>query len=392
MMKWFVLGIATLVSNAYAQKEQWLQYHTASQSASRGYRYVEVTTNAPPNLALPKLIAQPYFVRWTTPMDPSGGRWLCFDRSRKTGPYDRLYIDAKGDGRLDDKTPLASFSTDQLGSTSGESLYYTHFGPVKLVFKGEDGPVTYHLFLEFLKVSSSDTRVLVESGGYYAGDVDLGGKKRHIELIDNNVNGAFNDQGTNIRDCDAIDIQNDKIPRRYVGKLLELDNQYYRLEVARDGAFIKLQKADDIEFGQLKVPEAVSSLGVLGPNGNFIRKPVKGQLSLPAGQYAVQEWAINRKDNKGVEWQLQGSNFKSNSPALFEVVAGKPATLQIGEPFRLGMRANDGANPIGFNLDFLGRFGESVQLLKGSATPPGPKLTLASLKGTYRSTNSFEFG
>jgi hypothetical protein len=393
-MKWLVLGIAALVSNAYAQKEQWLEYHMLTQASSaRGYRYLDVTTNVPAGLALPKLNAQPYFVRWTTPLDPSGGRWLCFDRSRKTGPYDRVYVDTKGDGKLDGQSPLSSTSTDQLSSTSGGDAYYTHFGPAKLVFKGEDGPTTYHIHFIFMRISPTDTRMLVESGGYYAGNVDIGGKKRHVELMDVNVNGAFNDQGTDLRNSDAIELQGDKLPRHALGKLLEFDGQYYRLEIARDGAFIKLQKAEDLEFGQLKVPETITELTVLGSNGHFIRKPVKGQLSLPAGQYAVQEWNISRKDAKNVTWQLQGSNFKSNNPALFEIVAGKPATIQIGEPFRLGLRANESSSPnIGFNLDFLGSYGESVQLEKGNANPPGPKLSLVSLKGTYRSTNTFEFG
>jgi hypothetical protein len=339
---------------------------------------------------LPALNAQPLFVRWTTPMDPSGGRWLCLDRSRKGGPYDRLYIDGKGDGRLDDKSAITTTRVDQFGGSGSEIAYYSYFVPAKLVFKGEDGPVTYHLLVRFMK-TGSEPRVLISAGGYYAGDIDIGGRKRHVELIDYNVNGAFNDQGSSLRESDCLEIQTDKIPDRHLGKLLELDNQYYRLEVARDGAFLKLQKADDLEFGQLKVPESVSELTVLGPNGHFIRKPVKGQLSLPAGQYAVQEWRLNRKDNRGVEWQLQGSNFKSNNPAAFEVAAGKPAALEVGEPFRLGLRANTN-NPIRFDLDFLGRYGESVQLLKGNTTPPGPKLTLASLNGTYRSTNNFEFG
>ncbi len=35
----------------------------------------------------------------------------------------------------------------------------------------------------------------VQSGGYYEGMVDLGGKKKRIELVDGNVNGTFNDCG-----------------------------------------------------------------------------------------------------------------------------------------------------------------------------------------------------
>ena len=87
-----------------AQSEQWLEYHTSDEG--RAYHQMELTTNPPPGVALPKLNAPPYFARWQTPMDPAGGRWLCLDRTRKSGPYDRLFIDSNGNGRLDDETPV----------------------------------------------------------------------------------------------------------------------------------------------------------------------------------------------------------------------------------------------------------------------------------------------
>ena len=88
-------------SAEWAQSEQWLAYHTGTET--RGYRRIKLTTNAPPGVALPPLSGQPYFARWLTPMDPSGGRWLCLERSRKSGLFDRLYFDSNGDGRLDDE-------------------------------------------------------------------------------------------------------------------------------------------------------------------------------------------------------------------------------------------------------------------------------------------------
>ena len=92
-----------LAASARAQNEQWLQYHTDSQI--RSPKLINVTTNPPSGVALPKLNAAPYFARWITPMDPAGGRWLCLDRSRKSGPYDRLYIDSNGNGGWTTKHP-----------------------------------------------------------------------------------------------------------------------------------------------------------------------------------------------------------------------------------------------------------------------------------------------
>src|SRR5512138_2456379 len=95
---WLVFGGLLLATTALAQKEQWLRYYTSSDG--RSYEYIALTNTAPPELKLPPLGASPYFARWVTPLDPAGGRWMCFDRSRKSGPYDKLYIDTKGDGKL----------------------------------------------------------------------------------------------------------------------------------------------------------------------------------------------------------------------------------------------------------------------------------------------------
>src|SRR5208283_513476 len=157
-----------LASSALAQKEQWLDYHVSREG--RGYRSLTLTTNPPPNVKLPKFNAQPYFAQWTTPMDPAG-RWLCLDRTRKSGLYDLVYFDTTGNGRLDDKTPVGTAHSDQ---------YTAYFEPVRVVFKGEDGPITYHLVLRFMQYGAGNANLMASSGGYYAGKVDIGGKKRRI--------------------------------------------------------------------------------------------------------------------------------------------------------------------------------------------------------------------
>lgn len=380
---WLGLAMTVVATTVFAQKEQWLEYRTGPEG--RGYRYLDVTTNPPPNVALPKFTAQPYFVRWTTPMDPSGGRWLCFDRVRKSGPYDRLYIDTKGDGRLDNKPPLSASRVDE---------YYAYFDPARMAFKGEDGPIIYHLLLRFMKFERSDVRVLAESGCYYSGMVDFGDKKRRLDLMDGNVNGAFNDSGSSSGDCDRVQVGEDRSEGRYLGKLIEVDGKFHRIEVARDGAFIKLQKADDVVLGQIRVPETISQFVARGENGHFVRKPAKGELTLPVGKYRVYNWTIDRKDSRGSKWQLMGYNF--NQEADFEVTAGQPAAVGVGEPVRMALRATESTNAsnnnITFNLDFTGPLGETIQILQGDQRPPGPKLALVALDGSYGSTNTFEFG
>ena len=387
MLGWGAVAALALATTALAQKEQWLDYHVSREG--RGYRYLTLTTNPPPNVKLPKFNAQPYFAQWSTPMDPAG-RWLCLDRTRKSGLYDRVYFDTTGNGRLDDKTPV--------GTTHGDQ-YSVSFEPVRVVFKGEDGPITYHLIFRFMQYGEGEASLMSASGGYYAGKVDLGGKKREIELIDENVNGTFNDRAAEMSDCDAVAVDGDKAGERRLGKLLEVDGQFYQIEVARDGAFVKLQKAENVTLGPVRVPEGISELVAFSENGHFVRKPVKGEFTLPVGQYRIQSWKMDRKDARGAAWEL--SAYGLNDSARFEVVAGKPVSLEVGEPMRATMQiekpmAAPGmkvpTNQLAFNLRFEGRYGESLQIMKGNQRPTGPRLTLTSLDGTYRYTNTFEFG
>jgi hypothetical protein len=376
-----------LATTALAQKEQWLDYHVSREG--RGYRSLTLTTNPPPNVKLPKFNAQPYFAQWITPMDPAG-RWLCLDRTRKSGLYDRVYFDTTGNGRLDDKTPVSTAHSDQ---------YSAFFEPVRVVFKGEDGPITYHLIFRFMQYGQGEANLMSSSGGYYAGKVDIGGKKRQIELIDENVNGTFNDRAADMSDCDGVALDGDKVGERRLGKLLEVDGEFYQIEVARDGAFVRLQKAENVTLGQVRMPEAIGEFVAFGENGHFVRKPAKGEFTLPVGEYRIQEWKIDRKDAKGAAWHLSANSF--NDSARFEVAAGKPVALEVGEPLRTVLQvekptAGPGVrvptNQLAFNLRFEGRYGESLQIMKGDQRPTGPRLTLTSLDGTYRYTNNFEFG
>ena len=380
-------GVMVVGTTASAQKEQWLDYHVSRDG--RGFRNLRLTTNPPPNVQLPNLNARPYFAHWLTPLDPAG-RWLCLDRSKKSGLYDRVYFDTTGNGRLDDKTPTATAHIDQ---------YNAFFEPTRVVFKGEDGPITYHLVFRFSQYEGGDPNLYASSGGYYAGKVDIGGKKRQIELIDENVNGSFSDRGTEVGESDCVTVEGDKVPQRYLGKLLEVDGQFYQIEVARDGAFIKLQKAENLLLGQVRVPETISEFIAFGENGYLVRVPAKGEFTLPAGKYCIQDWKINRKDDKGAAWEVSAYNF--NESARFEVAADKPVSLEVGEPMLVSMQvqepgsqpgARDTARQLTFNLRFQGHYGEALQIMKGTERPRGPRLTLTSLDGTYRYTNNFEFG
>ncbi len=376
---WFAGGVVAGGMTALAAAEQWLDYHTTSEG--RGYRWLELSTNAPPGVPLPKLGASPCFVRWTTPLDPQGARWICFDRARHYGPYNRVFLDSNGDGRLDDETPQDAVAMDDYSAT---------FAPARVVFKGEDGPLTYHLNLRFMRYTEDDMRVLASSGCYYDGKVNLGGKKRLLTLEDSDVNGTFNDHAPDPADCDHVIVEGDKAGYRLLGQMLEVGDELFTIEVARDGAFVKLEPAQNVTLGQVRVPETVSEFVAFGAPGHFVRRPANGVFTLPVGTYRVHGWTIDRKDDKGAAWKISGSSF--NDFSSFAVAVDKPAALDVGEPVLAALTATENKGGADFSLRLKGRLGESVEILKGPERPRAPRLQLASASGPFRATNTFEYG
>lgn len=373
-----LLGAAQ-VTSVFSQSEQWLDYKVSDSLNT--YLWIDISTNPPANVPLPKTLGKkPYFGRWITPMDTNGCRWICLDQAQKGGFYNRLYIDSNGNGRLDDKKPITASRTD----------YSVTYDPIRLTLKGADGPITYHLKLVVYSYSDDDTRLLASSAGFYVGKVDFGGKKYQIQLIDENVNGVFNDNNPTVG-ADKIIVKTTRDEDVFLGRFVEIEKHYYHIEPARDGAFVKTKVANDAVEGTVSVPESITSLTIVGEMGEFNRTPVNGKFKIPVGNYKVNEWTIARKDSQGAKWEMTGA--RPNDSGIFTLTADKPAFVQIGEPIRASLQADQSnGRSIRFNILFRGSHGEFIYFSKNDRSPKGPKLLLCDAQGAILHTNTFEFG
>ena len=357
---------------------QSLEYSAGSDL--RGYRLLEITTNPPPNVVLPKLNVRPGFAFWTTPLDRSGGRWLCLDRTRKSGPWDRLFVDANGNGRLDDELPVKASSTDERSCV---------FDPVRVVIEGEGGPREFHFALRLSTSGGQSPRLVAMTEDWYEGTVDFAGRKLLIQLIDANVNGVFNDVSAYGTNSDVIVVAEDNADRRRLGRFVEVDHELFSMEVARDGASVRVWKAGNVALGRVRVPQAISELTVVGENGQFLREPAQGECELPVGAYRVSGWTLNRTNEDGAMSRLVGVSF--DAAGNFEVASDRPVALEIGEPLRAVLQATQSSkNEVTFTFGFRGRLGEFVNMTRLNRT--SPQVRIASLDGKYSSTNSFDFG
>jgi hypothetical protein len=321
------------------------------------------------------------FVKWPTPMVKEGHIWISLDRTHEQGLYDSLYIDSNANGRLDDETALATYRTSQ---------YNAYFGPAKVVFEVEDGPVTYHLNLRYYGYSDN-RRLYLSSGGWYEGGITLGGAKNRCVLIDYNANGTFDDKSLDADNCDRIRIgEKDRRDTRFVGNYIEVGGVLYRPEIARDGAFVKLAKAEDVKMGNVRLPESIAEFSAGGENGLFIRKPENRIASLPVGRYRINYWTIQRKDEKGSVWKLQGSGFAQKGD--FNVAQDTDTELSIGEPVNAALQAGKRDSGWAFSQRLQGGLGESIELTYNGSRPRAPKLNIKNKDGTYDRTFSFQYG
>ena len=380
------ISLFILTSPTGAQDEQWLQYHSARDSwqlfGDLGTSYPEVMSEKPQGVKLPDFKCEErFFARWPTPMVAGGGLWLAFDRKSKDGPHDLLYIDLNGNGSLADESALEAYERDERNAK---------FEPVKILFEGEDGPITYHLNVKFYR-SPNRTSLALWPAGWYEGAIKVAGAKKYCVLIDYNSNGTFNDKSLNAAECDRIRIgEKGDQDTRYVGNFIEIDGALYRPEIARDGACIKLSKAENVQFGNIRLPETITEFSAGGENGLFTLKPERGTGSLPVGRYRVNHWAIERKDERGKKWKMQGEGFSGKGD--FDITEVKEAELSIGEPIISTIEPQNRSGTRAFSHNLKGRLGERIELTSDGARPRAPKLNIKSKDGTYDRTFSFEYG
>lgn len=387
-----IVGISMLIltSPTGAQDEQWLQYHSEREAqrivGDIGASNPKVVSDKPKGVELPDFKCdEPFFARWPTPMVASSGLWMAFDRQNKLGrTYDLIYIDSNGDGSLADESAIASYEVDYRSSRR------TTFGPIKLILKGEDGPITYHINIEFLNYTGRKY-LYIRAAGWYEGAVTVAGTKKHCVLIDHNANGTFNDKSLNAGECDRIRIgEKGSKDSLFVGNYIEIDDVLYQPDIARDGAYIKLSKAEDVKFGNIRLPETITEFSAGGENGLFTLKPDKGTGSLPLGRYRVNHWAIERKDEKGKKWKMQGEGFSNKGD--FDITEVKEAELSIGEPVISTIEPQNRSGTRAFSHNLKGRLGERIELTSDGSRPRAPRLNIKSKDGTYDRTFSFEYG
>ncbi len=378
-----VISVTGILPTAVAKDIQWLGYRLWGQGQRNipylNAKMLDVSDQMPDDVSMPEFnSASPFFAKWESPMAEGGFLWIAFDGEHKYGPRNRLFIDSDGDGRLDDETAYSAYKVDRDRS---------YFQGVKVVFSGEDGPVTYHLHFQ-LRSEKTGGRLQVRSNCWYEGVISVGGDKKVCALFDNNANGTFNDKSDVFSRSDRI-----KIGGRdagFVGNYVEVDGVLYELEVARDGAYVELNRAENVVFGEVRVQEAVSEFAAGGVNGLLAVKPQNGVARLPIGKYRIHHWLIDRKDKAGNNWKLDGRGFDEKGD--FAVSDGNTVSLGIGEPVVAELKVDGGGTKFSLQQELKGQLGERVSIKRNNLRLNPPQVRITSADGKYDRKFSFEYG
>jgi len=389
--KWtlrLVLFATALVvgSVAWGQEKQRLQYHTSNRPhplvGLLAPKRLELTPKPPEGLVLPDFKSEtPLFSKWPSPMAPNRFLWIALDRTSQQGVYDKLLIDSNADGLLKDESAVAAHSSRPSQS---------QFGPINVALKGDEGGMTHHLNFDFA-LQADGPRLHVRSGGWYEGDITVGQNTKHCVLIDQSANGAFNDRSIDLADCDLIQIgkEGDR-DICLVGNFIQVDDELYRLEVARDGTHVSLAPAKDVKFGTIRQQEEMSELEPGGENGMLTVKLEKGVGKLPVGKYRVYGWVIERNDENGNLWTAKATSF--GNPDVFEFTEGQEISPEAGEPIisTLDFYRRDARCTI--RHSWRGKSGEHLRLTRNGYDPPPAQVHIWNADKSYDRTFTFSHG
>jgi len=142
--------------------------------------------------------------------------------------------------------------------------------------------------------------------------------------------------------------------------------------------------------GNLTVPDG-STLAMRGPSGeHIVVSAADTPVALPAGEYVVNEWTCERKDEDGNSWKLQ--LFPRRDSFAIGVAEGQAPVLGKPSAIVSTLKIQPQQAKTIFWHSMKGERGEAVKLSCNGRRPPAPKLIVKNTAGTYEKTIRFGYG
>jgi protocatechuate 3,4-dioxygenase beta subunit len=354
----------------------------------KDFQRIQITAGKPDGVMLGNLKNDNVlFGQWHSPVVKGGYRWIALDRTYKYGQYDRLIMDTNGDGHLDDEIFTMAYHSTQPSIEN----YLTMFGPVEVFIHEDNESRICHLILGFYY---NDKELCTGTVGWYEGYVTVGTQKHRCLLADKNSDGTFDTKSPKLNECDLIGFGEENVRiTRFIGNYIELDGRLYRPEITRDGDHmnVNLMLAENVQFGEIRLPENIMEFAAAGENGLFAVRPIKGAAKLPVGKYCIDHWVIEHKDEKSNKWTLRGHSFGDSG--IFDVSEGRQTILSVGEPIFTSLEQVSQKDAVYsfINPKVKGRLGEDIDLACNE-DDLRLQLHIKSKDGSYDRTFTFKYG
>lgn len=235
----------------------------------------------------------------------------------KSEDYIRLHFDLNHNGDLtDDKVIEGKVQSRRSFGTTCQ------FPRVDLTIDVDGSKIDYAFLFSIYSQATGDFKyasVSLTAAAYREGDVTLGGKKRHLLLLDLNSNGRFDDVITipkgveaasgrispNMGDLLLIDPDpntpaysyrsaTDGNCQQYVSKLISLDDHFYNLRVSPAGDEVAITPSS-VPVGYVTSPHEGFRGALCGDQG-FVRiHPEKSKPApVPQGEWRLLSYKIDR--------------------------------------------------------------------------------------------------
>jgi len=316
-------------------------------------------------------------------MTPVGYVALAYDAAPGNTANQLLFIDRDCDGSLADEEPITSTQHDR---------NWTMFGFVPIVFPTENGPVTYHLDVQVYRFGGDDNlRFYFRAGGWYEGLIRIEEKEYKCILVDYNSNGTFNDSGEIFHHSDRITIgTKEGFESYWLGKYIQIDGTLFTAAAEMDGAFVTVERAENVPLGRVAVPADVCRLSLAGKEGHIRLDLPSDQPSVPAGNWCLEEWWMSRLGDDGRKWTLKGRNTPRSADVVIR--ENQSNSIDLGEPVTASLEVTAKKGAYDFDQKLRGRLGEKIYLDVNGKRAPAPRLLITSADGTYKEELTFKYG
>ena len=160
------------------------------------------------------------------------------------------------------------------------------------------------------------------------------------------------------------------------------------ISIAMFNAMVHTQ--GNMPLGTLSAPNDVTVVVVNKSGEQITIQPPETTIQLPAGEYRIESWTMERTDDAGNVWKLTGKYF-SNS-GIFNIIKDEELKLSIGEPIIPSLSVKESDSRYCFDFYLRGQRSEIVEITKNGGRPDAPELHITNADGSYRETLTFAYG